>query len=419
MSTALQQCHYCFCPICSRRRSGSPSGNTLEVVYDGSWYYFDDLPFPALSEPVTAAFSGPLGGVANFDLYENYLSLLMDNNKPYAYGISLSLYESAPERTPPSTPESSPCTTPSSTPTKTAKRLLVGDPVADVFGIITRCNSAILALADGVNWGRKPKLAATCAVYSVLEHLNNSISRISSSHVVFEILWNSLLKGHELIMEKNATLTTLSAAFVCELHGTSKWGLFVVSLGDSPVFIYSPSTKKLVEVTTGCHPQNGRNMSDCGGVLGPGNGADPDFANLTFAYTTVSAGDHVFITSDGISDNFHPAVVNPSDFPNCRKSKLPCLPEKVLENIKNQITKLEEATPNFTAQELSACLMNYAVCITEERRKLQEEVNSSEVHLRELASTNPELHKRVNNCAGKLDHASIVAYQVGHHNTHS
>lgn len=403
-----------YCYICSRRRSDSPVENTLEVAYDGSWKYFDDLTFAVLSDAITSADSGPSGGIAYLDLYENYFSLLMDNNKPYAYGISLSLYEKAPERTPTSTPDSSPC----STPTKVAKKVLVGDPVADVFGIITRSNSAILALADGVNWGAKPKLAATCAVYSTLQHLNDNISKATSSHVVFDLLWNSFLKGHDLIMEKNATLTTLSAAFVCELHGTNKWGVFVISLGDSPVFIYSPSSKKLVEVTIGCHPENGRNMCDCGGVLGPGNGADPDFANLTFAYATASPGDYVFIASDGIADNFHPGVISPSVSPTGKKSKLQHVPEQVIENMKKEINKLERANAHFSAQELCACLMNYAVCITEEKRKLQEELNNSEIHLRELQLTNPELYQRVNSCAGKLDHASIVAYQVGHHDTH-
>lgn len=28
-----------------------------------------------------------------------------------------------------------------------------GEPIADCFGIVVRSNSAILALADGVNWG--------------------------------------------------------------------------------------------------------------------------------------------------------------------------------------------------------------------------------------------------------------------------
>ena len=399
--------------ICSRRKNGSAvdNMNTLEVTYDGSWEYFDDLTFAVLSEAVTSAFSGPTGGVANLDLYENYLSLLMENSKSYAYGISMSLYEKAPEQSPASTPDSSPC----ASPTKAVRPLLMGDPVADVFGVITRNNSAILALADGVNWGSKPKMAAMCAVFSTLQHLNDNITRACSSHAAFELLWDSFLKGHELIMEKNATLTTLSAAFVCELQGTNKWGLFVISLGDSPVFVYSPSTKKLIEVTIGCHPQNGRNMSDCGGVLGPGNGCDPDFANLTFAYATVSPGDHVFITSDGIADNFHPGVINPCVSPTGRKSKLPHVPDQVIANMKNEISKLESALPNFTAQELCACLMNYAVCATEEKRRLQEEVNSLNVNIRELSFTNPELYQKMNHCAGKLDHASIVAYQVGRH----
>jgi len=323
----------------------------------------------------------------------------------------MSLYEKAPEDLNKTRPSScSPC----SSPTKT-KPLLIGDPVADVFGIIARKNNAILALADGVNWGAKPKLAAMCAVYSTLQHLNENITKLYSSHMVFELLWNSFLKGHELIMEKDATLTTLSTAFVCELHNTNKWGLFVISLGDSPVFVYSPSSKKLIEVTIGGHPQSNRNMSDCGGVLGPGNGTEPDFANLTFAYTMVSPGDYVFITSDGIADNFHPEVIDPSTSLTGKRSRLSHMPDQVLTNMVKEISKLEESTPEFTAQDLCACLMNYAVCTTEQRRKLQEEVNAMELNIRELAVTNPDLYQQINNCAGKLDHASIVAYQIGHH----
>ena len=343
----------------------------------------------------------------------------MGNNQPYAYGISMSLYEKVPDGSAAAyTPDSSPRSSPTKSPSPPRSPSLMGDPVADVFGIITRNNSAILALADGVNWGAKPKMAALCAVYSTLQHMNDHITtKAFSSHAAFELLWDSFLKGHELILEKDATLTTLSAAFVCELQGTNKWGLFVISLGDSPVFVYSPASKKLIEVTIGCHPQGGRNMCDCGGVLGPGNGCDPDFANLTFAYAMVSPGDHVFITSDGIADNFHPGVIDPRITPSGRKLKLTDMPEQVLANMKKEIDKLEIATPNFTAQELCACLMNYAVCMTEEKRKLQEEVNSSDFNIRELACVNPDLFQRVNSCSGKLDHASIVAYQVGHHST--
>lgn len=50
----------------------------------------------------------------------------------YIYGISDSLYDR-----------------------NQVTRLKNGDPIADCFGIIARRDSAILAVADGVNWGKK------------------------------------------------------------------------------------------------------------------------------------------------------------------------------------------------------------------------------------------------------------------------
>lgn len=59
-----------------------------------------------------------------------------------AYGISTTLYEQHPHT-----------------------KQHAGEPIADAFGICVRENSAILALADGVNWGEKASLAAKCAVH--------------------------------------------------------------------------------------------------------------------------------------------------------------------------------------------------------------------------------------------------------------
>lgn len=47
-----------------------------------------------------------------------------------------------------------------------------GEPIADAFGLVVRENSAILALADGVNWGEKSCLAAQCAVHGCVDYLN-------------------------------------------------------------------------------------------------------------------------------------------------------------------------------------------------------------------------------------------------------
>ena len=42
--------------------------------------------------------------------------------------------------------------------------------------------------------------------------------------------------------------------------------------------------------------------------MGPVDGVNPELSNLTCSMTLVEASDIVFITSDGISDNFDPVV---------------------------------------------------------------------------------------------------------------
>jgi len=49
-------------------------------------------------------------------------------------------------------------------------------------------------------------------------------------------------------------------------------------------------------------------MRDALGALGPVDGKKPELGNLTLSLTIVEHGDIVFLTSDGISDNFDPVV---------------------------------------------------------------------------------------------------------------
>lgn len=69
-----------------------------------------------------------------------------------AYGASITLYEMHP-----------------------LTKVNAGDPIADCFGIVARKNSAILALADGVNWGQKACIAARAAVHGCVDYLNKSV----------------------------------------------------------------------------------------------------------------------------------------------------------------------------------------------------------------------------------------------------
>lgn len=69
-----------------------------------------------------------------------------------AYGRSVSLYEKHPVTGVPA-----------------------GEPIADCFAVVSRKNSAILCLADGVNWGAKASLAAKAAVHGCVDYLNQAL----------------------------------------------------------------------------------------------------------------------------------------------------------------------------------------------------------------------------------------------------
>lgn len=55
--------------------------------------------------------------------------------------------------------------------------LHLGNPIADAFAIVMRENSALLVLADGVNWGEKSCLAARCAIHGCVNYLNKVLYR--------------------------------------------------------------------------------------------------------------------------------------------------------------------------------------------------------------------------------------------------
>lgn len=202
-----------------------------------------------------------------------------------AYGISTSLYECNP-----------------------ITNTISGDPVADVFSVVARRNNCILALADGVNWGEKSRLAARCAVAGSVDYLNENLFSAETTHDVFYSLVKSFEYAQSLIIKNEATMTTLCTAVVFQLENSDRWGLCCINIGDSLAFVYSKK-QGVREVTIGSHfDEDQRDMRNPGGSLGPADGYNPDLNNLTFSFTVVESGNIVFLTSDGVSDNFDPVV---------------------------------------------------------------------------------------------------------------
>ncbi len=391
------------------------------------------IPLKNVSKPkgeVVAAYTGPNAGLTCLeidtpaavpDITDTEIAGTCDWNDPteFAYGISLTLYEEDPTR----------MKTEIINGLSVTKPTIMGEPLADVFGILARENYCIMAIADGVNWGKKSRLAARCAVHAAMEHVVDNLSRIDlapNSHTVSQILHESVTeKAQELILSKHATLTTLSVAMVCEMEKPGEFGLFVCAVGDSPVFVYCPHNHKVLEVTVGCHSHDGaRDMRLAGGVLGPSFGSRPDLSNLTLAYMPVYEGDIIFAVSDGVSDNFTSSVmktISPEESPETRRGKngrtaalKPCC-EQVTHLTATLNKHSDYVGHHLSAQTVSACLMNHSVEVTEPKRELRTYCLRNDIDIRKEARRDPDFAERVNNTPGKLDHATVVAFHVGYH----
>nr|CAD2192244.1 unnamed protein product [Meloidogyne enterolobii] len=176
--------------------------------------------------------------------------------------------------------------------------LPAGHPIADVFGIIARENNAILALADGVNWGDGARLAARCAIRGAIDHLNNAIERqqLNTTNEIFHSMLGAFHAAHALILQEGGALTTLCVAFVAPVKDSDSSVLCVCNVGDSLCFVYN-QTHGVNEITLGSHNiAQMRDMRDAGA------------SQFNLFNDFCGKRGFSFITSDGISDNFDPVV---------------------------------------------------------------------------------------------------------------
>ena len=193
--------------------------------------HYCDLPSHRIipfSQRIHAAATGPEEGVSNIPPGSEPL-IRWTERHPQAYGIGTSLYDCDPVTN---------CTS--------------GDPVADVYAVVAGENSCILALADGVGWGEKSRLAARCAVAGCLQYLSSHLYTANTTRDIMSILLKAFEHAQECIIDNNATTTTLCVAVVCQIEASGRWGLCVVNVGDSLAFTYKTS-KGVEEVTIGSH----------------------------------------------------------------------------------------------------------------------------------------------------------------------
>ncbi|XP_038067796.1 PP2C-like domain-containing protein CG9801 isoform X2 [Patiria miniata] len=338
------------------------------------------------------------------------------------------------------------------------KKECTGDPIADVFAIHATRNSCIMAVADGVGWGQAARRAAQCAVKGSMEYLLKTLYSKSKDFQnepftttdVFKCMTESLDEAQELIISREGSLTTLCLAVVADVTSddTTSKVLCVINVGDSLAFVNS-QRHGVKEVTVGCREYNlHRNIRFCDGALGPCFGENPDLENLTFSYTTLEEGDIVFLTSDGVSDNFDPVVakraVANTDFKSNKSRAEMIFSDDQWEAGNREDGRLPAATPRerqeemtrmmdevihktempsedpYSASSLCSKLLQYTVNLTERKRAAHEATNNiisicEKEHLetQTMMTGQEALSRHARSLPGKLDHATVVAYVVG------
>lgn len=326
-----------------------------------------------------------------------------------------------------------------------------GDPIADVFSVVVRPNNSIIAVADGVNWGIKPRLAARCAVHGVMDHLNlhlyNRASAPKSVQDVFHAILRSFHSGQKIIIKSGGTTTTLCVAVVVELQeprglGGTKWGLCVVSVGDTLCYVWRGDEQMVYEVTSAMHQGKERNPRDCGGCLGCDLGDQPDLSNLLCCFVPVRDDDVVFVVSDGVSDNSDPVILKEalaegqplsptSDAPpgglngngSTPGPALPLVtPEQRQALILMKLTSVLKSRWRavkrpLSAQDVRDSIVNHVIEVTEEKRGYLEkcwvEMEKPDITVAERRANERKIAQHIKAFPGKLDHATVAAYKVG------
>jgi serine/threonine protein phosphatase PrpC len=281
-------------------------------------------------------------------------------------------------------------------------------------------NRAIITIADGCNWGMRPREAAQRACHAFVEFLAQPKvqSEIRDTQDCKHFLLRAMAKAHDKILEGkedpfDAGTTTLLGGMVLKInepdYDLDEWAFVCVSVGDCKAFVWNHTTQTVVDVTQGNRTPN-QEITDCGGRLGPYlRDGLPDLRNLACYFWPCKEGDVILLVTDGVHDNLNPQVLGklPSDLgltaPNNEWKNVP-LDESnriktrfQLDTLAALLNQNKEKTPFF----FTHSLIQHCFKTTLKARDFMEK-NPAKVE-----PNNPVEYP------GKMDHATCVAFRVG------
>eukprot|EP00026_Physarum_polycephalum_P008687 Phypoly_transcript_08783.p1 GENE.Phypoly_transcript_08783~~Phypoly_transcript_08783.p1 ORF type:complete len:354 (+),score=61.95 Phypoly_transcript_08783:206-1267(+) len=291
-----------------------------------------------------------------------------------------------------------------------------GEPIADSLFVQVHENRAMVAVADGCNWGKRPQMAAKDAVAALSTYLSDKQDLIQDLQDAGHYLLRSFAEAHKRIVAGKediweAGTTTLIGSLILELEptqeGDPQWGLLCVSVGDCKAFIAKRNTKEVIDVTSG-NRNNVMDGRDPGGRLGPyvGHGW-PDLRNLRLYFSPCEADDIILIMSDGVHDNLDPQTLGklPADLalPNkaweelTHDSLLKVKAEYMKKLLRDIIFHQDDPSPS----KITDRLITHCLEVTRKSREYMEE---------DMGRKQPMDYIEY---PGKMDHTTCVTFVVG------
>ncbi|GAX72710.1 hypothetical protein CEUSTIGMA_g166.t1 [Chlamydomonas eustigma] len=452
------------------RNRPNPRNQPLQLLHSGK----DGSPpscsydiFGVGNRTVQAACTGPDIGISEYSNLFGSASHELKMETDWAYGRSTSLYDVGPSG------------------------VRAGEPIADCFAVVRFQDLNVLTVADGVGWGEPSKRAARSAVFGAISFLIKELPQLTengsraNTDQVFQIMLKALDSAQQVILAQSGTQTTLVMTVVARLttpvrrdgiqvssaaskrhhdappsYASGKyyrWVALTVNVGDSAAFVYRRVERVVEELTYASHKGTFRDPHFTPGALGFANGRDPDLGNLTCSVSLLNEGDVVFLTSDGVIDNFNPFVLKtarqlyprvscdvqseasnvtstaddlidgylPALGPHeCHNLQMDLLTLTAVEALSKLSAPTASSSQSFSAHDLVEGLLTHVMKVTEGQRIFaQEKVAAREAAIKDIklvSTEKPLLSTSGIRCLskelaipGKMDHATVVAYIVG------
>lgn len=289
--------------------------------------------------------------------------------------------------------------------------------LCDRFMVRIIGDRTFFVLADGCNWGERPRAAAQKACQGYLDYIcDPGLLEANTTLEYRELVMRGIRQAHlEIIKgvhpaeQRDCGKTTLLAGVVVplDLHCKGEWGVIFASVGDCKLFLWNEENGA-IDVTFG-NRMHTRDASDSGGRVGPYvDGNQPDLRNLRTYFCAMTPEDVIFAVSDGVYDNLDPECLGltpqqanipdyaswsdiPPELLNNYKSHVFCI------GLNNLLSKCKEKTPYAFSH-----MMVYNSLATTHKTRTFMETHPNELEPKNYAEF-----------PGKMDHVTSIAIAPG------